>query len=77
MAQAAGRILKSNEVNIEGTYQLGFSHADHKAAQNMNTTLKSPQAKIIENSDGYVIIQVVCSCGQQINLRGEYARNQS
>jgi hypothetical protein len=32
----------------------------------------SPKVKIVENNEGYVAIQVICSCGQQINLRGEY-----
>ncbi len=36
----------------------------------MNSTLKSPQVKIIENNEGYVVIQVICSCGEQINLKG-------
>ncbi len=72
MTQAAGRILKGNQVNIEGTYQLGLSQADTKSAQNMNTTINSPQAKIIENNEGYVVIQVICSCGKQIDLRCEY-----
>ena len=73
MTQAAGRILKGNQVNIEGTYQLGLSQADTKSAQNMNTTINSPRAKIIENNEDYVVIQVVCSCGKQIDLRCEYA----
>lgn len=72
MTQAAGRILKGNEVNIEGTYQLGFPQAEHKSVQNVNIAGKSPQVKIIENNEDFVIFQVVCSCGKQINIRGEY-----
>ena len=73
MTQTTGRILKGSQVNIEGKYQLGFSQANHNSPENMNTIPVSPQVKIIENNDGYVIIQVVCSCGEQINLRGTYA----
>jgi hypothetical protein len=72
MTQPAGRILKGDQVNIEGTCQLGVPRGEHKSAQNMNVAAKSPQARIIENNEGHVIIQVVCSCGKQINLRGEY-----
>jgi len=72
MAQMTGRILKSNQVNIEGKYQLGLPQADHNSPENMNTTLHSPQARIIENNESYVVIQVICSCGKQINLRGEH-----
>jgi hypothetical protein len=72
MAQTTGRILKGNQVNIEGKYQLGLSQANHSSPENMNTMLKSPQVRIIENNAGYVVIQVTCSCGEQITLRGEY-----
>ena len=69
--------MKRNQVNVEGEYRIGFSQVDHNSAHNMNTTLKSPQVKIIENNEGYVVIQVVCSCGKQINIRGEYIAAQS
>ena len=72
MTQVTGRILKSSQVNIEGKCQLGLSQANHSSAQNLKTSVRSPQAKIIENNEGYVIIQVTCSCGEQINIRGEY-----
>ena len=72
MKQTTGKIIKSDQVNIEGTYQLGLSQANHCSHESMNTTLRTPQVKIIENNDGYVVIQVTCSCGQKINLKGEY-----
>ena len=67
-----GKIIKSDQVNVEGKYKLALSHANHCSPESMNTTLKSPQVKIIENNEGYVIIQVICSCGERINLKGEY-----
>ena len=76
MTQTAGKILKGSEVNIEGKYQLGFSQAKHDTPENMNTMPVSPQAKIVENNEGYVVIQVVCSCGKHINLRGAYTAPQ-
>ncbi|MBN2588255.1 MAG: hypothetical protein JXA96_00200 [Sedimentisphaerales bacterium] len=72
MKQTTGRILKSDQVNIEGKYKLDVSQANHCSPQSMNTTLKSPQVKIIENNEGFVVIQVICSCGKHINLKGEY-----
>lgn len=76
MKQSTGKILKSDQVNIDGKYKLEFSHGNHCSPVSMNTTLRKPQVKIIENNEGYVVIQVICSCGQQINLKGEYNRNQ-
>ena len=72
MTQTTAKILKSDQVNIEGKCRLGLSKDNHSTHGSMNTSLKAPQAKIIENNDGYVVIQVVCSCGKQINIRGEY-----
>jgi hypothetical protein len=75
MTQTTGKILKSSQVSIEGKYQVGFSHANHNSPENLNSMPVSPKVKIIENNEGYVVIQVTCSCGQQINLRGEYKEN--
>ena len=72
MNHTTGRVLKSNQVNVEGKYKLEFSQANHSSCESMNIALKSPQVKIIENNEGHVIIQVICSCGEIINLRGEY-----
>lgn len=72
MAQTTVRILKSSQVNIEGKCLLGLPQKEHNSTLTMNTTVKQPQAGIIENNDEHVIIQVVCSCGKQINIRGEY-----
>lgn len=75
MKQTTGKILKSDQVNIEGKYKLELSHGNHCSSESMNTTLKQPHVKIIENNDGYIVIQVICSCGEQINLKGEYNSN--
>ncbi len=78
MEQTSGKILKSNQVNIEGKYKLELSQANHCSHDGLNNKLKSPQVKIIENNEGYVVIQVICSCGEQINLKGNYiAQNKS
>ena len=72
MKQTTGRILKSNQVNVEGKCQLGLSHAVHSSHENINNTLQEPKVRIIENNEGYVVIQVICSCGEQINLKADY-----
>ncbi len=72
MEQTTKKILKSNQVNIEGKYKLELSQANHRSHDSLNNKLKSPQVKIIENNEGYVLIQVTCSCGEQINLKGNY-----
>ncbi|MEJ2647476.1 MAG: hypothetical protein P8016_03580 [Sedimentisphaerales bacterium] len=77
MTQTTGRILKGNEVSIEGKYQLGFPQTGHKSAQQISIAAKSPQARIIENSESCVVIQVVCSCGKHIDIRGEYITSRS
>lgn len=77
MTQTTGKILKSDQVNFEGSYQLGLSQANHSTPENMNTIVKSPQVKILENNKGYVVIQVTCTCGKQIILRGEYNESQN
>ena len=72
MKHTSGKILKSDQVVIDGKFKLDFSQFNHCTSDSMNTTLKSPQVNIIENNEGFIVIQVICSCGKEINLKGEY-----
>ena len=61
----ASRILKNTALNPAGKKRL--SAATTAAATPSGAP--SAQAKIISQEDGHVVIQVVCSCGQEIQLR--------
>ena len=70
-----GRVLKSNNVNIEGKFHLGMSQVNSDYPGDMNAVIKKPQATIIENNEEYVVIQINCSCGQAICIRANYPKS--
>ena len=74
MTRTSGRILKSENVEVEGQYQLdvgrvGISKAGVLAA---GTQEVAKQARIIETHPQYAVIEVTCSCGGKTLLRCEY-----
>ena len=73
MIQAKQRIIKGNDASIEGKYTI----ESPDSANNINSAVKAPQARIIENNENYVVIQVNCPCGKDIHIRGEYPQTQS
>ena len=73
MVQITGRILKADDVNMEGKFNLGNSDSSGC----IKTPEQTSQARIIENDENHIIIQINCSCGREILLRGEYPNKNS
>ena len=75
MARTSGRILKSDDVKLEGQFHLdparGASAAG--APQHSSDVLAAPQARVLENHPDYAVIEVTCTCGTSTRLRCEYA----
>jgi hypothetical protein len=79
MTETSGRILKSDDVELEGRYHLGLLQDKFErgeAAQTDDATA-APQAQIIENHTDHAVIEVVCSCGAKVYLRCDYAGAQT
>lgn len=76
MSTTAGRILKSDDVKLEGQFHLEamkpgpsmptHSHQDGAAAA-------KPQVRITENHPQFAVIEITCPCGTTMQLRCEYA----
>ncbi len=63
-----GHILKSDSVNVEGRFSL-----DTEAPPpGDDTTEGLDQARIVEQHEGYSIIELVCSCGRTLQIRCEH-----
>lgn len=79
MIRTSGRILKSENVELEGQYHLDVAPADFtKAAPQQTEAVSVPmQARILENHPDYVVIEVTCSCGTRTVLKCEYAGAQT
>jgi len=73
MGKTAGRILKSDDVKLEGQFLLDVGQAGASLPQQGCATLAVPQVRILENHPEYAVIEVTCSCSKKMCLRCEYA----
>lgn len=75
MAKTTKRILKSNNVRLEGQFHLGLAQAESAEGRTRQTSAASaaPQARIVENHSEFAVIELICSCGTGTYLRCEYA----
>ncbi len=72
MAITAGRILKSNEVKIEGRFRLNTDQAGRCLPQQGNTISASPDVRILEQHPEYAVIEITCVCGGKTCVKCEY-----
>ncbi|MHC4541473.1 MAG: hypothetical protein ACYS74_17105 [Planctomycetota bacterium] len=79
MIKTSGRILKSEDVELEGQYRLDAAPAKGSETGPVptQTTSVPKEARILENHPEYAVIEVTCSCGARIALRCEYAGDQT
>lgn len=75
MINAAGQILKGNEVKIEGQFHLGVGPmlTSTHGQKTANPDLSAPKVRIVENRPDFVVLEVTCCCGMKTNLKCEYA----
>jgi hypothetical protein len=74
MAGTSGRILKSEDIILDGQYHLdmGRSEKDRDEAPQKNTVSAPTRVCILEDHPEYAVLEVTCACGTQIHLRCEY-----
>jgi len=67
MAEAVGRILKSEQVKLEGRIQLNAARS-----QSGTRPGRVAQTRIVENHPEFAIIEITCCCGAKTYLRCQY-----
>ncbi len=73
MEKAAGRVLKSNNVKLEGRFRLDAGPGVKCPVNERNAALASSQVRIVENLPEFAVIEVTCSCGVKTLIRCEYS----
>ena len=73
MKRTAGRIIKSNDVKLEGQFHLDMAQAGLDLSKQQVTASSAPKVRILENHPEYAVIEVTCSCGTRMSLKCEYA----
>lgn len=77
--ETSGRILRKDDVELDGRYQLDLGPGEIEASEpvHINTSASEPQAIITENQTEYAVIEVTCSCGTKMCLKCEYSNNET
>jgi len=75
MQKTTGRILKENEVKVQGQLQLNMKDLKFVPPQG-NGTKHNPECKIVEKNQNYALIEVVCACGAKMYLQCDYLNTQ-
>jgi len=68
MQKAAGRILKSSEVKLEGQIRL-----DPRFRGDHDSIGAQAGVRIVESNPEFAVIEVVCCCGAKTYLKCQYA----
>ncbi len=74
MDKVLRRILRSDEVKLEGQVTLQMKQLQSPAQPSSQKTAKQPAAvEIVENHPEFAVIQITCCCGEKMHLRCEFA----
>jgi len=78
MAGTSGRILKSEDIILDGQYHLdmGQTAKGKDGPPRKNAVSAAIQACILEDHPEYAVVEVTCACGMKICLRCEYSSAQ-
>ena len=74
MPKTTGRILKSDEVKLEGQFSLDVPQVQSQAGgpKEQSAALSAPQVRIVGKHPEFADIEITCSCGIKTHLKCEY-----
>ncbi|MHC4757457.1 MAG: hypothetical protein ACYTE8_02260 [Planctomycetota bacterium] len=75
MEKAASHIIKGDNVQLDGAFQLNSNGPVPRPVRRPPKPLISTQAKIVELNNDFAIVEVTCSCGHKIPVKCTYANN--
>ncbi|MHC4552277.1 MAG: hypothetical protein ACYSUT_05865 [Planctomycetota bacterium] len=80
MEQAAGQVLKANNVTMQGQYRLDLGAGSAPVATAPIPTAAAaaprpaggPQVRVVENCPDYAVLEVTCGCGEKSLVKCAY-----
>ena len=73
MQKRTGQVLKSDQVELQGKFQLNPGQTQVSKTGPNNPVAAAPQVRILENNPEYAVIGVICCCGTEFSIRCDYA----
>lgn len=78
MVKTTGRILKSQDIKLEGQYRLVMPQGGvAQRAPRPGAALVVPKVRLLESHADHALIEVTCSCGEKTILKCDYAGAQT
>lgn len=79
MIRTAGRVLKSENIELQGQYRLDVPQGElaRAALQQPGAASVPARACVLENHPDHALIEVTCSCGARMILKCDYAGAQT
>ena len=75
MEGTSRRILKNEDVILQGQYHLGAGRSEvgENEPLQKNAVSASTRASIVEDHPEFTVLEVTCTCGSKIRVKCEYA----
>ena len=73
MTNAARRIIKESDVQLEGQFTIDIVQPEPGRPEQPGAALAEPKVRIVESQPEFAVIEITCSCGTGMYLRCEYA----
>jgi hypothetical protein len=72
MMQTMNRVLKSDEVEIDGKCFLEIGRSASSAQHTKSSNGAPVKVRMLDNTNEYALIELICSCGKKTLVRCEY-----
>ena len=78
MIKTQGHIIKSGDIEIQGSIQLGLAgHSASTPASGRQAAISAdPKVAILENTAQFAVLEITCGCGEKIRVKCEYSNAQ-
>ena len=78
MLKTQGHIIKSGDIEIQGSIQLGLTgpSVSRSTAGRQAEVSANHQVTILENTAQFAVLEITCGCGEKIRVRCEYSNAQ-
>ncbi len=77
MEKMTSRILKAEQVKLQGQYHVDAGVRLQNSAGASKTVAGAPQARIVENNADYAIVEITCRCGGKTRVRCDYSHTKT
>lgn len=72
MAKSTGRVIKADDVKVQGVFHLDNRQPARKPANLAGSAAAVPQVRVAEQTADFAVLEITCCCGTKMHVRCEY-----